>query len=186
MTKKLCRVCNIEKLRVIDSSAKAFCSEGYPRKIYIDEKGKRWKGYMCNNCHCADTVNRSRNRGTRKPIDDVKNCSTATGRKSEVIVAEYFKKLGFTPKLTRGAGPDITLPDGTTIEVKTAYKTGRSIVVGAVSERRKKDDILCIVYPDKSIFFDSMESHLKSCCKSGRRTLTSHAREHGKYKGFFS
>lgn len=184
MSERICGYC--QKMVGYIVSHKFVSTKGsrYNRNVYADKTGRNWHGARCAECHAKETIAYSRRSGRKKPLDEVRDCSTAVGRVSEHIAREFFEEIGYKVKMTIGSGPDLILNGSHTVEVKTAFITGSSIVTGKVSKNRSADDMVCVVMPDKKCFIEDMESFLAN--SKTRRVLTKWALNNGYSLGDFA
>lgn len=168
----ICKDCGKNYTRLLD---KVIIRDGHPINRYINEFGEKLIGTACRGCTKKRSVLADRKRGY-KSLDDLENCPTAVGRKSENTVCEYLQNIGFTTHQTTGSGPDIIAKLGEhisiSIEVKKAYVSRGTLVVGPVYKNRKKDDLIAYEY-NKMVHIVEMKEHLKRVNNSGRLTVTS-------------
>lgn len=166
-----CRTCGEEKQKIkseyIGSSISSF--------KYRDEHGYKWNGRDCPDCSLAK--NKHRKSSYEKPLDPIH----ALGAAAEDFAKRHFESLGFSVRRGKGKGPDLFISAGTfkiTCEVKRICKHNGSYRINSVKERRKKDDLIAMVFEDKFIHIEDMADHLLAVDKSGSRSVLKILREH--------
>lgn len=166
-----CKDCGTEKTRIKSELTK------YGYFSYREESGLLWSGISCRACANTYQVELGRKYGhvERKNLTDHANY---TAIKSEAIAKSYFVNMGYLVKQTQCHGPDLVLTmnkTSITCEVKTATQRkqqGNFWYVSPVSEKRKSDDLIAIVVPNKTVVVHPMKYHLSCCSVSGQRTVT--------------
>lgn len=170
----VCRICKETKIR-------RFCGlDKRQRSIFrSDENDNKWSGKACPKCA---EVMRSRLKG-HLPIDDIRDCASAIGRRCEHMAKDYFESLGFSVKMNNVNGPDLKLFLGdnlfATCEVKKVTKSKRGghekWFMNPVRPNRTGDDIICYVFGD-GFFVTRMDTHLRLCGTDGTRYIKKHER----------
>ncbi len=163
-----CNVCKVIKVRRFTGKDRR------NRVVWRDEKtNNRWDGSTCPKCF---EIDRTRRKGGL-PIDEVRNCTSAEGRRCEIKAANFFRRMGFSVKLNNVQGPDLTLVRSRTkitCEVKKVtqgkWLNHEKWAVSAVRGKRMKDDLICFVYTD-GFYVTTMKKHLPLCDRSGRRAI---------------
>lgn len=118
-------------------------------------------------------------------MDDVTAPNIVKARRAEHTAAAFLRASGYSHVVVGcgSRGPDIVCkfgPNELRVEVKSAIKQrfGNSWYVASVSEHRKHDDIVAIVFPGGLVVLESMTKHLAACLpKSGKRTVTRFLKE---------
>lgn len=168
--KTKCRSCSLLKEKI-----KSEREPTHSRWVYRDENGKRWSGRLCPSCKEEYSLNWRRDNGYL-PIDEVLYSTTKKGRMAEKTVQTYFEQMGAIVKITKTKGPDLLVKLGNktfTVEVKSASPNGTGWRIAPVSDLRKNDDFLAIVFPDNRIHIEFMKDHLSKVSSSGVRGVTS-------------
>ena len=95
------------------------------------------------------------------------------------LVSKFFEKRGY--KVLKAAhknanGPDLTIVNdycAYRIEIKTARKIkSGSIQVPPISEPRKSDDFVVVLYCKEIVLIESMRDYLRLCASDGTRSIT--------------
>lgn len=157
----ICKICKQDKVRVRTTRKSG------KNRVYLDDVGRRWVGTWCPDCNNEYTRKRQHRLGISKPIDELRDCDIATGRKAENLVAWFFRSLGVEVSQTKSKGPDI-VANGLTIEVKSMTKRGGMFYCAKISAKRRYDDLVALV-GDGMIVIETMEEHLDACRPSGKR-----------------
>jgi hypothetical protein len=169
----ICKLCNKEHVKIrtkADPKANSY--------VYEDRSGKRWHGRICPICCPTVQMERNRRKGI-KPRDQIVDKSNAKARWAERAAERHFTDQGYKVEITKGTGPDLTLfLDGKvlTCEVKLAIPKSKHpdcFFVQAVAPKRRKDDLIAIVFSNGFIHVEPMKKHLRACPKCGLRAVTS-------------
>lgn len=172
---------NVTCVRCNKPQMKVRGHKGKSRYAYLNADGRRWEGNSCPTCLIPVKSERN-SRRPRCSIDLSTAHHTATGRRSEQVVASYFKELGHSVKLTRCKGPDLLVSyvgEELAVEVKTVSrnKGSTALYVSSVSPSRIHDDLVALVFPDGKILIETMSAHLAKCGSSGKRSVTTQWKE---------
>ena len=96
------------------------------------------------------------------------------------LAIKFFKENEcevLNPKHKNSNGPDLNIiknDEVFRVEIKELRKTKTgSFQVCPISENRKNDDFVLITYKETIVEFISMQDHLKLCCESGVRIMSS-------------
>lgn len=140
--------------------------------VYRDSSGRKWLGKRCYEC----SLKYQWVHNGQRSLDKSKNPQVISWRKSEHIVAKYFRDMGFDVELTKNQGPDIIARIGSSItitcEVKRLGKYGCGYFrTTPVKPKRKKDDLVAYVYPNQTIEIIEMSKHLDLCSGWGARNF---------------
>lgn len=168
-----CRDCGLEKARNLDDVTTT------GNKRFKDENGRRWYRLRCPECTLLYN-RKSKGKVARAEVVEYKN---RLGFESESVVKRFFESLGFEVTQSNSTGPDLTLLAGDrtmTCEVKTAtshFVDGKPYwFCSPVYPKRRRDDLMAIVFEESVINLETMAEHLAACTQSGRRQLTEMAR----------
>lgn len=159
----ICKICEQDKVRIRTTRKSG------KNRIYLDDVGRQWVGTWCPDCNNEYTRKRQHRLGISKPIDELTDCTIATGRKAENLVAEFFRSLGMVVAQTKSKGPDI-MANGLAVEVKSMTRRNDRFYCARVSPRRRYDDLIALV-GDGLIVIETMEEHLAACRPGGKRLV---------------
>lgn len=138
--------------------------------VYFDENNKRWNGNTCRDCRIKkEKKGRNLDYYTHKK-----------GYESEKIAKKYFEYIGFRVVRPDNIwGVDLILDNKIYVEVRSVVTVrGKYYYIPPIKGKRRDDDIIAIVLPNKKILIEDMKSHLIQCSKSGARYLTNIVREY--------
>lgn len=166
--KRICKKCGLEKPYI--KSKKRYAKQ----HIYLDDRGVKWNGNICSECARKDCTSLSRRNGI-PPRELVKDPNWQKGYRTEVMAANFFKRLGYSVEISSGNGPDLVCSGKhgkITVEVKSvSYGTRHRWRTSAVYDKRKNDDYVCIVFDSGKIIIQPLKYHLSACAKNGRRSV---------------
>jgi hypothetical protein len=169
----ICSRCNKDKTRLRGNKKTGNGSRGH---YFIDENKRHWSGFVCPECDNERRKKLNRKEG-HLPIDEVKTYHIALGRKSEKIVKNIVKELGYFALMGNVKGPDITILKNNIplfIEVKTVSKRKKDEYhyIHCVQKTRKNDHLMAYVFENDCVYFCSMKEHLKNARPNGKLTVT--------------
>lgn len=146
---------------------------------YKNREGRIWNGHYCPDCN----LDRIRKKFGYTRREDSQAPIIKKAVEKEKYVAQWIKdNLRINAEIGRGTGPDVlAFAHNKTwkIEVKPANLNGARWRTNKVTDKRKSDDLVAIVLPNQSVYFDTMKHHLSKCVKDGSRSVGSIVRLHG-------
>lgn len=156
---KTCKICLVSKPRFRAERHRDFF-------YYRDEKGNRWNGLVCHECHIKD----NRAKYGHVSWDEARNPIHKAARQCEIIAENFFLGKGFkVQRNENGKGPDLVLNGGVTVEVKMVR--GKRWRVGRVKPKRRNDDLIALVSPPNQVVVQPMDTHLRFCSPCGERVV---------------
>ncbi len=146
--------------------------------IYVDKKNKRWNGRVCPDCSRTECKINKRKSSSGLTRDQVKHPTWIKGLAAERIAAKFFKKQGYKVVMTEAIGPDLIISKKgkrkLKVEVKSVIEGTRNRWrVSPVYPNRKNDDLIAVVFSDKTVIIEPMKKHLRKCAKNGSRAVIS-------------
>lgn len=149
MATATCRRCRVERERVL---LRVRYDRHQQRGVYVDERGLQWHGRLCADCKLLSgkaIKERKRQRPTWRSPDEA---GPLPWRSDEWLVCYWIKRhwgLECAPA-KRWNGPDITLPNGETVEVKSVSRKG-GYGTTEIRPARAADTWLAFVYDREDV-----------------------------------